>query len=61
VGGKLVKKLKTLRAKGVIEKMPDVINIPIDTTPSAPKAPEVITFAPKTKQQPKLEFDSENA
>ncbi len=37
------------------------LNTPIDTTPSAPKAPEVITFAPKTKQQPKLEFDSENA
>ena len=35
--------------------------IDVDTTPSAPKAPEVITFAPKTKQQPKLEFDSENA
>jgi sec-independent protein translocase protein TatB len=39
------------------------LNSPIDsdTTPPAPKAPEVITFAPKTKQQPKLEFDSENA
>ena len=36
------------------------LNTPINTTPSAPKAPEVITFAPKTKQQPKLEFDSEN-
>lgn len=33
----------------------------IDVNPPAPKAPEVITFAPKTKQQPKLEFDSENA
>lgn len=33
----------------------------IDENPPAPKAPEVITFAPKTKQQPKLEFDSENA
>lgn len=29
--------------------------------PSAPKAPEVITFAPKTKQQPKLEFEDEKA
>jgi len=27
--------------------------------PSAPKEPEVITFAPKTKQQPKLEFEDE--
>jgi sec-independent protein translocase protein TatB len=35
--------------------------IDVDVTPPAPKAPEVITFAPKTKQQPKLEFDSENA
>lgn len=31
------------------------------TTPSAPKEPEVITFAPKTKQQPKLEFEDEKA
>jgi len=30
-GGKLVKKLKTLRAKGLVEKMPDTINIAIDT------------------------------
>ena len=29
-GGKLVKKLKTLKAKGLIEKMPDTINIAID-------------------------------
>ena len=29
-GGKLVKKLKTLRAKGLVEKMPDTINIAID-------------------------------
>ena len=29
--------------------------------PSAPKEPEVITFAPKAKQQPKLEFEDENA
>jgi len=29
--------------------------------PSAPKEPEVITFAPKTKQQPKLEFEDEKA
>lgn len=35
--------------------------IDVDVTPSAPKTPEVITFSPKTKQQPKLEFDSENA
>ena len=30
-GGRLVKKLKTLRAKGLVEKMPDTINIAIDT------------------------------
>ncbi|MDD2780295.1 Sec-independent protein translocase protein TatB [Sulfuricurvum sp.] len=30
-------------------------------TPSAPKEPEVITFAPKAKQQPKLEFEDEKA
>ena len=30
-GGWLVKKLKTLRAKGLVEKMPDTINIAIDT------------------------------
>lgn len=29
-GGKLVKKLKTLKAKGLVEKMPDVINVAID-------------------------------
>ncbi|MBA3970593.1 MAG: 50S ribosomal protein L25/general stress protein Ctc [Bacteroidetes bacterium] len=29
-GGKLIKKLKTLRAKGVVEKMPDSIDIAID-------------------------------
>lgn len=29
-GGKLVKKLKTLRAKGLVEKMPDTIDIAID-------------------------------
>ncbi|MES2285537.1 MAG: 50S ribosomal protein L25/general stress protein Ctc [Bacteroidota bacterium] len=29
-GGKLVKKLKTLKAKGLVEKMPDTINIAID-------------------------------
>jgi sec-independent protein translocase protein TatB len=29
--------------------------------PSAPKEAEVITFAPKTKQQPKLEFEDEKA
>lgn len=29
--------------------------------PSSPKEPEVITFAPKTKQQPKLEFEDEKA
>ncbi len=29
-GGKLVKKLKTLRAKGLVEKMPDTITIAID-------------------------------
>jgi large subunit ribosomal protein L25 len=29
-GGKLVKKLKTLKVKGLVEKMPDVINIAID-------------------------------
>ncbi len=42
------------------------LNTPLDTgvtpaTPKAPEKPEVITFTPKTKQQPKLEFDSENA
>ncbi len=30
-GGKLIKKLKTLKVKGLVEKMPDTINIPIDT------------------------------
>ena len=30
-GGKLVKKLKTLKAKGLVEKMPDTINIAIDS------------------------------
>ena len=30
-GGKLIKKLKTLKVKGPVEKMPDAINIPIDT------------------------------
>jgi large subunit ribosomal protein L25 len=30
-GGKLNKKLKTLRVKGLVEKMPDSINIAIDT------------------------------
>ncbi len=30
-GGKLIKKLKTLKVKGPVEKMPDSINIPIDT------------------------------
>ena len=29
-GGKLNKKLKTLKAKGLVEKMPDAITIPID-------------------------------
>ncbi len=29
-GGKLVKKLKTLKAKGLVEKMPDTIDIAID-------------------------------
>ena len=29
-GGKLVKKLKTLRAKGLVENMPDVVTIAID-------------------------------
>jgi len=29
--------------------------------PSAPKEPEVVTFAPKPKQQPKLEFEDEKA
>lgn len=29
-GGKLVKKLKTLKTKGLVEKMPDTINIAID-------------------------------
>ncbi len=29
-GGKLSKKLKTLRAKGLVEKMPDAITVPID-------------------------------
>jgi len=29
-GGRLVKKLKTLRTKGLVEKMPDTINIAID-------------------------------
>ncbi len=29
-GGKLVKKLKTLRAKGLVEKMPDTITVAID-------------------------------
>lgn len=29
--------------------------------PSAPKEAEVITFAPKAKQQPKLEFEDEKA
>jgi sec-independent protein translocase protein TatB len=29
--------------------------------PAAPKEAEVITFAPKTKQQPKLEFEDEKA
>jgi large subunit ribosomal protein L25 len=29
-GGKLVKKLKTLKVKGLVEKMPDTINIAID-------------------------------
>ncbi|MFY9308496.1 MAG: 50S ribosomal protein L25/general stress protein Ctc [Bacteroidia bacterium] len=29
-GGRLVKKLKTLRAKGLVEKMPDTIDIAID-------------------------------
>src|SRR6185295_18518661 len=30
-GGKLVKKLKTLKVRGPVEKMPDNINIAIDT------------------------------
>ncbi len=30
-GGKLTKKLKTLKAKGLVEKMPDTIDIAIDT------------------------------
>jgi large subunit ribosomal protein L25 len=30
-GGKLVKKLKTLKTKGLVEKMPDTIDIAIDT------------------------------
>jgi large subunit ribosomal protein L25 len=30
-GGKLVKKLKTLKAKGLVEKMPDEVTIAIDT------------------------------
>lgn len=30
-------------------------------SPAAPKEPEVITFAPKAKQQPKLEFEDEKA
>lgn len=30
-GGKLVKKLKTLKTKGLVEKMPDAIEIPIDS------------------------------
>jgi large subunit ribosomal protein L25 len=30
-GGRLVKKLKTLRAKGLVEKMPDTISIAIDS------------------------------
>ncbi len=30
-GGKLVKKLKTLKAKGLVEKMPDTIELAIDT------------------------------
>lgn len=29
-GGKLLKKLKTLKVKGLVEKMPDAIDIPID-------------------------------
>ncbi len=29
--------------------------------PSAPKEPEVITFAPKAKQQPKLDLEDEKA
>jgi sec-independent protein translocase protein TatB len=29
--------------------------------PQAPKEPEVVTFTPKSKQQPKLEFEDENA
>jgi sec-independent protein translocase protein TatB len=31
------------------------------SAPAAPKEPEVITFTPKTKQQPKLEFEDEKA
>lgn len=31
------------------------------SNPPAPQEPEVITFVPKSKQQPKLEFDSENS
>ena len=30
-GGRLSKKLKTLKAKGLVEKMPDAVIIPIDT------------------------------
>ena len=30
-GGKLSRKLKTLRAKGLVEKMPDEVTLPIDT------------------------------
>lgn len=39
------------------------LNTPASTpaAPSAPKEPEVITFAPKTKQQPKLDLEDEKA
>jgi len=37
------------------------LDIPPPSAPSAPKEAEVITFAPKPKQQPKLEFEDEKA
>lgn len=37
------------------------LDIESKPAPAAPKEPEVITFAPKTKQQPKLDLEDEKA
>ena len=46
----------------VLTGLKNEINLDIPPpAPSAPKEPEVITFAPKAKQQPKLDLEDEKA